>query len=98
MPIKWRSVASRPDTPGKESEEYRAGVTAFADDKGYDSLDSVEARMGFLSAFVYYAQLSEFPRQPFADPAIRHRMNDLLYVGDDDAYQYFDGYHDLKSD
>lgn len=84
--------------PGKESKEFRDGVSAFVDDKGYDSLDSVEARMGFLTAFAFYCKLSEHSSSPFMDGYISHRMNDLLYVGDDDAYQHYDGYLDFKDD
>lgn len=84
--------------PGKESKEFRDGVQAFVDDTGYDSLDSVEARMGFFSAFAFYCALSERSKSPFMDGFIARRMSDLLYVGDDDMYQYFDGYLDFKSD
>ena len=84
--------------PGKESKQFRDGVDAFVEDKGYDSCDSVEERMGFLTAFVFYSQLSEHTKSPFMDPFVSRRMQDLLYVGDDDVYQYFDGYEDLKSD
>lgn len=84
--------------PGKESKEFRDGVQAFVDDKGYDSLNSVEERIGFFSAFAFYCRLSEHSKSPFMDGFISHRMNDLLYVGADDAYQYFDGYQDFKDD
>lgn len=83
--------------PGQESEEFRKGVEAFANDEGFDSLDSVEARMGFFSAFAKFCELSEHSKSPFLDPYISRRMNDLLYVGTDDAYSYYDGYWDFKN-
>ncbi len=84
--------------PGKESEEFRNGVQAFVEDVGYDSLESVEARMGFLTAFAKFAALSEHSKSPFMDGYISHRMNDILYSGPFDMYQYFDGYLDFKDD